>query len=62
MVELEGPETEMGDAETAEDAAPVPLPDVGPHGRGDRVRTGGAPLPGSRIPAEHGRADGGGEG
>jgi hypothetical protein len=62
VVELEGPETGMGDPEAGEDAAPVPFPDVGPHGRGHRVRTGSAPLPGRRIAAEHRRADGGGEG
>jgi len=57
VVELEGSETEMGDPETAEDAAPVPGPDMDPHGRGDRVRPRRAPLPGDRIAAEHGRTD-----
>ena len=54
MVELEGTQTEVGNPEVREDAAPVAFADVDPHGRGHRVRTGSAPLPGRRIAAEHG--------
>jgi hypothetical protein len=51
VVELELTEAVVGNPEVGEDAAPVPLPDVGPHGRGDRVGIGRAPLPGGRISA-----------
>ena len=56
MVELELTEALVGDPETAEDATAIPFPDEGPHGRGDRVGTGGTPVPGRRIAAEHGRS------
>jgi hypothetical protein len=58
VVELKLTEALVGDPETGEDAAAVPFPDEGPHGRGDRVtRTQVAALVPGRVAAEHGRSE-----